>query len=130
MTVLLPMAVVQSNQGTMPGGFIAWLVWLALLVLSFAGLWKVFVKAGQPGWAAIVPIYNVIVLLKIGGKPLWWTVLFFIPIANCVVLIIVWIKVAHRFGRSTAFGWGLALLAFIFAPILGFGDAQYQSGTA
>ena len=66
------------------------------------------------------------VLLEIAGKPLWWTILIFVPFANLVVLIIAWIEVAHRFGRSTGFGWGLALLSPIFALILGFGDARYQ----
>ena len=129
MPLLLPLALVESDQGVMPGPGGS-LVWLALLALTLAGLWKVFVKAGKPGWAAIVPVYNVIVLLEIGGKPVWWVVLFFIPLVNLVVLIIVWIEVVHRFGRSTAFGVGAALLAFIFVPILGFGDAKYRSGPA
>ena len=126
MTVFLPLAVLQSNPDMTPGPF-GMLVWLAVLVLAIAGMWKVYAKAGKPGWASIVPIYNVIVLLEIAGKPLWWTILVFVPFANLVVLIIAWIEVAHRFGRSTGFGWGLALLSPIFAPILGFGDARYQA---
>ncbi len=124
MTFLLPMALVDYEQGVMPGPG-GMLVWLAVLVLTLAGLWRVFVKAGKPGWAAIVPIYNVIVLLEISGKPIWWVVLFFIPLVNLVALVIVWVEVAHRFGRSTAFGVGASLLAFIFVPILGFGEAKY-----
>ena len=50
-------------------------VYFAILILMIVSLWKVFTKAGQPGWACIVPIYNVIVLLKIAGKPLWWILL-------------------------------------------------------
>jgi hypothetical protein len=99
---------------------------LAIIVAIIAGFWKVFVKAGKPGWAAIVPIYNVIVLLDIAGKPLWWVILFFIPIVNLIVGILVCIAVAKSFGKSDAFGIGLALLGFIFFPILGFGEAQYQ----
>jgi hypothetical protein len=91
---------------------------LAVLVLSIAGMWKVFTKAGKPGWASIVPVYNIIILLEIAGKPLWWTIFVFIPFANLVVLIIVWIEVAHRFGRSTGFGWGLALLALCPHPLV------------
>jgi hypothetical protein len=102
------------------------LVWLAAFVLAIAGMWKVYTKAGKPGWASIVPIYHVIVLLEIAGKPRWWTILIFVPFANLVVLIIAWREVARRFGRSRGFGWGLALLSPIFAPILGFGDARYQ----
>src|SRR5476651_1177903 len=79
-------------------------------VVAIAGMWKVFAKAGQPGWAAIIPIYNFIILLKIGGKPLWWIILMFIPIANLVVLIILSIAVAGKFGKGTGFGLGLAFL--------------------
>jgi hypothetical protein len=106
------------------------LVYLAVLVLILAGWRKVFVKAGKPGWAAIVPIYNLIVLLEVVGKPIWWLVLFLIPLVNIVVFIIVGIELARRFGRRTAFGVGVALLAFIFIPILGFGDAKYRPGPA
>ena len=99
---------------------------LAIIVAIIAGFWKVFVKAGKPGWAAIIPIYNVIVLLQIASKPLWWIILFFIPLVNIIMAILVGIAVAKSFGKSDAFGIGLGLLGFIFYPILGFGDAQYQ----
>jgi hypothetical protein len=89
-------------------------------------MWKVFAKAGQPGWAAIVPIYNIIVLLQISGKPVWWILLFLIPVVNLVIAILVGIAIAKNFGKSDAFGVGLGLLGFVFYPILGFGDAQYQ----
>ena len=107
-------------------GLIFLAVELAIIVAIIAGFWKVFTKAGKPGWAAIVPIYNAIVLLEIAGKPLWWVILFFIPIVNIVVAVLVGIAVAKSFGKSDAFGIGLGLLGFIFFPILGFGDAQYQ----
>lgn len=108
-------------------GLFVFAVEIAILVAIIAGFWKVFVKAGKPGWAAIVPIYNVIVLLEIAGKPLWWIILFLIPIVNIVMVVLVGIAVAKKFGKSDAFGIGLGLLGFIFYPILGFGDAQYQS---
>ena len=100
---------------------------IAILVAIIAGFWKVFVKAGKPGWAAIVPIYNVIVLLQVAGKPLWWVILFLIPIVNIIMAIFVGLAVARKFGKGDGFGVGLALLGFIFYPILGFGDAQYQA---
>ncbi|MGO9064434.1 MAG: DUF5684 domain-containing protein [Myxococcaceae bacterium] len=125
MTLLFPLALVQSDQSMMPGPGTG-LIWLAIVVLAVAGLWKVFEKAGKPGWAAIVPIYNLIVLMEIAGKPLWWVVLIFIPFINIIVLLVVYIEVAHRFGQSTAFGWGMTFLGFIFLPILGFGEARYQ----
>ena len=65
------------------------LVWLALLVLMIAALWRIFVKAGEPGWAAIIPVYNLVVMLKIVGRPVWWIVLFLIPFVNLVMGFIV-----------------------------------------
>ncbi len=102
------------------------ILYIAIVVLVIAGFWKTFEKAGQPGWAAIVPIYNVIILLKIVGKPLWWIILFLIPFVSIVMAIIVAMEVAKSFGKSAGFGVGLAFLPFIFYPILGFGDAQYR----
>ncbi|MEO8292355.1 MAG: DUF5684 domain-containing protein [Actinomycetota bacterium] len=102
------------------------IVYLALAVLGVAGMWKTFGKAGQPGWAAIVPIYNLWILIKIAGKPGWWLVLFLIPFVNLIALVLISIGVAENFGKSAGFGFGLALLSFIFYPILGFGDAQYR----
>jgi Family of unknown function (DUF5684) len=102
------------------------ILFLAIFVAIIAGLWRVFTKAGKPGWASIIPIYNLIVMLQIAGKPLWWFVLFLIPIVNLVAAILVGIAIAKKFGKSDAFGIGLGLLGFIFYPILGFGDAQYQ----
>ncbi len=108
------------------GDLIVPLVQLAFVIVAIAGIWKVFEKAGQPGWAAIVPFYNVYVMLQIAGKPTWWLILFFIPIANLIVAILVNISIAEKFGKSSGFGIGLALLGFIFYPMLGFGDAQYN----
>jgi hypothetical protein len=91
-----------------------------------AGEWKVFTKAGQPGWAVLIPIYNIYVTLKTAGKPGWWLILAFIPIANVVVAILIPIGIVNDFGKGAGFGLGLLFLGFIFYPILAFGDAQYQ----
>ena len=107
-------------------GILFMLIWLAVVIVVIAGMWKVFTKAGKPGWACIVPIYNIIVLLEIAGRPLWWFILFFIPIVGFVIAIVVCIDIAKAFGKGPGFGVGLALLGIIFFPILGFGDAQYQ----
>jgi hypothetical protein len=85
------------------------------------------VQPGQPGWAAIVPIYNIIVMLQIAKKPLWWIVLFLIPIANFVIAILVAIEIAKKFNQSTGFGIGMAFLPFVFYPMLGFGSATYRA---
>lgn len=106
-------------------GFLVPLFALGLLILVFAGLWKIFEKAGEPGWAAIVPIYNIVILLKIAGKPLWWLILIIIPLVNLIVIFIVYIDLAKRFGKDALYGVGLVLLGIIFIPMLGFSDATY-----
>ena len=115
--------VLAQDEG---GGVVGLVLVLALTVFIIAGIWKTFTKAGEPGWAAIIPIYNVIVLCRIAGKPEWWVLLFLIPIVNFVVAILVAVGVAENFGKSSLFGLGLAFLGFIFYPILGFGDARYR----
>jgi hypothetical protein len=107
-------------------GVFGMLIPLAIFVVIVAGLWKVFEKAGKPGWAAIIPIYNIIILLEIVKRPIWWIVLYFIPIVQLLAAIVVGLELAKRFGKSQAFGIGLALLPMIFIPILGFGKDQYQ----
>jgi len=107
-------------------GLFGTLIYLVIVIGVIAGMWKVFTKAGKPGWACIVPIYNLIVLLEIAGRPIWWIVLMLIPFVNFVVFILIGIDVAKAFGKGTGFGLGLAFLGFIFYPILGFGDATYS----
>ena len=129
----LPLAILLQQEptpeqlaggGALGVGFM--LVWLAVVLLLVASMWKIFVKAGEPGWAAIVPIYNIIVLLKIAGKPAWWLILFLIPVVNFIIAILVGISLAKNFGKSTGYGIGLALLGIIFYPMLAFGDSRYQ----
>ncbi len=108
------------------GGAIISIVYLVVLILVLAGIWKTFTKAGKPGWASIIPIYNVVVLLQIAEKPVWWILLFLIPIVNLVVSIMVMMAVAQKFGKGAGYGLGLAFLGFIFWPMLGFGSATYQ----
>ena len=112
------------------GGIGGGIVGLVIAVLMVVSMWKVFVRAGEPGWAAIVPIYNTITLLKVAGKPIWWIALLIIPVVNLITLIMVAVSLAQRFGKGTGFGVGLALLPFVFFPLLAFGDAQYQSALA
>ena len=106
------------------------LFWLVLGVLVIAAMWKLFTKAGKPGWAAIIPIYNFIVLLEIVGRPVWWVILLFIPFVNFVVDIILMIDLAKSFGKSTGYAIGMIFLPFIFLPMLGFGSAQYMGPSA
>ncbi len=114
-----------SSSGNPPGP-VFWICWSAFVILMIAAMWKVFSKAGQPGWAALIPIVNVYFLCKVAGRPGWWLILMFIPLVNFIVLIILDIDIAKNFGKGAGFGIGLLLLPFIFFPILGFGSAQYQ----
>ena len=127
----------DAGSGAAAAGILAFLgvyflIVFALVILVIAGMWKVFVKAGQPGWAAIVPIYNVYILLQIVGRPTWWLALLLLPIIPVigglgllVVLFILYWDLAKSFGKDVGFAIGLTLLSFVFMPMLGFGSAQY-----
>jgi hypothetical protein len=123
-------ALAQRGEGGGFAGLIGSILYLALIVVVIAGMWKMYAKAGQPGWASIIPIYNIIVLLRIVGRPLWWILLLFIPVVNFVIAIIVMIDLAKSFGKGVGFALGLAFLSPIFIPILGFGSARYIGPTA
>lgn len=101
------------------------ILYLAVIVLMITAMWKIYKKAGQPGWACIIPIYNFYILLKIVGKPGWWLLLMLIPIVNIVFAVWTYNMLSKSFGKDEGFTVGLILLSFIFIPILGFGDAQY-----
>ena len=118
------------SQADEAGSVVLIVVYVAFAVFYLASFWKVYTKAGQPGWAAVIPIYNFIVLMKIVGRPWWWILLFLVPIVNIIVLFIVYIDLAKSFGKSTGFGVGLALLGIIFLPILAWGDATYRGPVA
>ena len=131
MTLLTSPLIAQNNDtaiaavaGTM--FLIFMLIYFAVVLLIIVGLWKMFTKAGKPGWASIIPIYNLVVLIEITGKPLWWIVLLFIPFVNFVVGILINLALAERFGKGSGFAVGLILLPVIFYPILGFGSATYH----
>lgn len=113
----------EAAAGAVSTGFM--IVVFALVVLMIAAMWKIFVKAGEPGWAAIVPIYNLYIILKIAGKPGWWLLLFLIPIVNFVVAIMTYISFAQAFGKGVGFALGLLFLGVIFFPILAWGDSRY-----
>ncbi len=90
-------------------------------------MWKVYEKAGQPGWASIIPIYNFIVFQKIIGKPAWWIFLMLIPVVNIIFGIIILHRFSRSFGQGAGFTVGLILLSFIFYPLLAFGEYQYKA---
>ena len=99
---------------------------MAVAVIGIVSIWKLFTKAGKPGWAAIVPIYNNIVMLEIVGRPLWWVVLYFVPFANIVVSVMVALETAKVFGKDTVFGVLMILFPVPMYPILAFSkNTQY-----
>jgi len=111
------------------GGIVAMLFQIAFLVLIIACMWKIFTKAGKPGWAAIIPFYNIWVLVEVCGKSPVWFVLMLIPCVNFIVSILLYVELAKVFGKGAGYAIGLILLPFIFLPILAFGDAQYQGAS-
>jgi hypothetical protein len=108
-------------------GIVGFVIYVALIVFVIAGMWKTFVKAGQPGWACLIPFYNLYILTQIAGKPKWFILLFFIPLVNIYAAVVTMHGISVKFGQGVGFTIGLLLLAFIFYPILGFGDAQYDA---
>lgn len=101
-------------------------LYLGVVVLVIAGMWKTFTKAGQPGWACLIPIYNIYVMTQIAGKPGWFILLYLVPLVNIWAAIVVLHGISTKFGQGVGFTLGLIFLPFIFYPMLGFGSAQYQ----
>jgi hypothetical protein len=134
-TFLLPLAQAADDaspqQAQNPlAGAVGGVIGLVFGLIAIVSLWKIFTKAGWPGWASIIPFYNFYVICRIAGKPGWWLVLMLIPLVNFIVAIIVFFGLAKSFGKGAGFALGLILLGIIFLPILAFGDARYQGATA
>ena len=111
------MMLAQTQQPEIPAPSpIIIVVYLAVMVLVIAAWWKIFTKAGQPGWAAIIPIYNLYVMTQIAGRPAWWLILCLIPCVNIIILIILFIDIAKSFGQGAGFGIGMVFLGVIFVP--------------
>ena len=113
-----------SAAPQMPAGLIVFS--LLLCVFMLVCMWKIFAKAGEPGWACIVPFYNLYVQFKITWGNGLFFLLMLIPGVNAVIGIITMVKLAKVFGKGGGFAVGLIFLSIIFLPILAFGDAQYQ----
>jgi len=105
------------------------LVYLAIVILVMVGMFKTFKKMGyDDAWWAFIPILNLIFFLKIAEKPIWWIILFFIPLVGSIIAIyVLWLvssKVAKAYGKGDGFAIGLLFLGFIFYPMLGFGKDE------
>lgn len=126
--IYLPLMMSEYNDitgKTQAAGMFSGLVGFAVFIIVLIGTWKVYQKAGQPGWAAIIPIYNLYILFKISwGKGLY-ILLLLIPLVNVVILYLTVYKLALSFGKGIGYSLGLILLPMVFFPMLGFGDATY-----
>jgi hypothetical protein len=122
----LPLDADLGRQSQRELGLVAVVTSFVMTLFALAGLGATFTKAGKPAWAAIVPIYNVVLLLKLAGRPQWWLLLLCIPFVNLFVFLVVSIDIAHNFGKRAAFGLGLTFFGFVFYPLLGFGSAHYR----
>ena len=98
---------------------------LLVAVIAIVAMWKIYTKAGKPGWASIVPLYNLYVLFEVAGYNGWMFLLMCIPFVNFIMMILLFVKLAKAFGKSGGFAVGLIFLPFIFLLILAFGSAQY-----
>lgn len=125
---------VESGSISLKSMAVGWIANVAqralflLAAVSVYGVWRVFTRAGKPGWAILIPVYNQIVQCEIGRKPVWWVVLLFIPVVNIVASIMIINGISKAFGKDEGFTAGLVLLPFVFYPILGFGKDRYIYG--
>jgi len=118
-----------SYSADLTGNPVVWIVYAVVVVLGIIAMWRVFTKAGRPGWAAIIPIYNTYTLIKVAGYSGWFLLLLLIPVVNIVILVVISLGVAKNFGKSGVFGFiGLFLFSIIGYLILAFGSAQYVGG--
>ena len=115
----------EREDCTMDGSLIYLALMVAIGAFEIAAMWMVFAKAGEPGWASLIPIYNIFLLVRIAGLPWWQFLLVFVPIVQLVPVILVPLGVAKRFGKDVVFGLGLLFLPVIFYPVLAFGSARH-----
>ena len=116
----------NAAGGILLGGLFMWIIGMAIGVFFIIAMWKLFTKAGKKGWASLVPIYNIIVMLEIAELPMWYLALFLVPFANIYAMIKIYIEIAHKFGKSTGFGIGMVFLGIVFIPMLAFGKTEYK----
>jgi len=107
-------------------GFIV-LIYLAVAILLVASSWIIYTKADQPGWAVFIPVYDLIILLRVIQKPWWWIILFIIPPVTIIIYILILHALSLKFGQNVWFTLGLLFLPVIFFPVLAFGDYRYMN---
>ncbi len=113
-----------NNYDGLGIGAIIFMIFITVFYLYV--YWRIYEKAGKPGWASLIPIYNIIILLEIVGKPWWWILLMLIPVVNIVFAVWMTNLLSISFGKEIGFTLGLLFLSFIFYPILAFSNAEYK----
>ncbi len=113
----------HGAENMMPVGIM--IAYFIIIIASLAGMWKVYEKAGHPGWKAIIPVYNLIILMRIIRKPAWWVLLMIIPYIGIIWSVWSTNLLSKSFGKGIGTTLGLFFLPFIFYPMLGFGDDKY-----
>ena len=124
MMISATLLALQYEEASAAADLVSSFLVLGIVVFVFASMWKVYEKAGEPGWAILIPIYGQIVLARIGGKSAWWVLGLIVPFIGIIAAIVLALGVAERFNKTAAFGIGLAFLPFIFYPMLAYGDAE------
>lgn len=125
-TANLSLVPLQNGGSGSVLGIVSAVIAIAITLVVLAGIWKTFQKAGQPGWAAIIPIYNLYIMLKIGGNAWWWLLVMFVPIVQLYAFYKMFAGVSKAFGQGIGFALGLWFLNLIFWPLLGFGDYEHR----
>lgn len=126
-------SMMSTTLGSAPltGMFLGIMIFMIILgLISVISYWKVFNKAGKPGWATIIPIYNNIVKIQIAKLSMIYLLLLFIPIANIYAKFKINIEIAKKFGKSSGFGVGMTLVSIIFIPMLAFSDNLYEDNVS
>ena len=116
---------VYSAESIAGLGIVFGIFYFALIIFMVVVQWKIYVKAGKPGWGCIVPIYNIILKLQIACRPIWWIFLMFIPLVNIFFAAVILLDIAKAFGKESIFEAGILFLPFIFFPILAFDSSEY-----
>ena len=107
------------------GSFVV-LIYIIVAIILYASLWIIYTKANQPGWSAIIPVYDIYIWTQVVNRPWWWTILFFIPPITIIVYIIMLNDLSNRFGQNAWFTLGLLFLPIIFLPVLAFGEYEFD----
>jgi hypothetical protein len=126
MMISATLLALQYEAASPAGSMLSAFLFIGLAVFVIASIWKVYDKAGEPGWSVLIPIYGQIVMARIGGKSAWWVLALFLPGIGIIAAVVLAVGVAERFEKTALFGLGLAFLPFLFYPMLAYGDAEAQ----